>query len=440
MNLKHWLDSLRVYADRRVASILFLGFSSGLPLLLVYSTLSAWLSEEDVSLTAIGFFSWASSAYAIKWLWSPVVDALPVPYLTRRLGRRRGWLLLSQLVIVGAIVGLGGCDPSEDLVSTAAWAVALAFASATQDIVIDAYRIEILPERQQGAGAANVVFGYRIGMLAAGAGALVLADRVGWQGAYLGMAALMSVGIITTLINPEPEGRDSIPEQQDEPTLVRLGHFLDRSVVQPFGEFLGRRGWLVILLFIGVYKYGDALLGVMANPFYLDIGFTKTQIGLVSKLYGLAMTLLGVFLGGVLVDRVGILKSLLIAGILQALSNLVFVAQAVVGDSLPMLAVTISVENLTGGLGTAAFVAYLSSLCNVAFTATQYALLSSFSSFGRTIFSAIGGWLADRMSWALFFLVTTVAAVPGLVLLIWMMRLFPPEAPVDRPSAAPLSP
>ncbi|MBZ0115169.1 MAG: MFS transporter, partial [Thermoanaerobaculia bacterium] len=285
------------------------------------------------------------------------------------------------------------------------------------------------------AGAANVVFGYRIGMLAAGGGALILADQLNWFWSYVAMAGLMLVGIATTLLNPEPDARvgDAVDAEaaaafETQSTWKKIGAWWRSAAISPLADFMTRRAWLLILLFVIFYKYGDALLGAMANPFYLDIGFTKTEIGLVSKFYGLAMTLIGVFFGGVLVARIGILRSLLIAGILQAGSNLVFAAQALVGDSLPFLAVTISVENLTGGLATAAFVAYISSLCNVAYTATQYALLSSFSSVGRTFLASVGGWLADHMTWFAFFLVTTVAAAPGLVLLVWMMRIFPPDA------------
>jgi PAT family beta-lactamase induction signal transducer AmpG len=436
---RSWSAALAVYLDRRVLSILFLGFSSGLPLLLVYSTLSAWLQEAGVSKTTIGFFSWASSAYALKFLWSPLVDRLPLPILTRHLGRRRGWMLLAQLGVIAAIVGLGNTDPARDLATTVLWAVVLAFASATQDIVIDAYRVEILEQAKLGAGAANYVFGYRIALLASGAGALILADRASWFWAYVAMAGLMVVGIATVLLNPEPREvisddthrrdqhvREFLGRRGHLPRLLRqAGAWLHGAVIAPFADFMTRPAWIVVLLFIALYKYGDALLGVMANPFYLEMGFSKTEIGLISKGYGLVMTLLGTFVGGVLVARLGILRSLLLGGILQAASNLVFALQAYVGYSVPMLTATISVENFTGGVGTAAFVAYLSSLCNMAYTATQYALLSSLMAFARTFFASGGGWLADHLSWVSFFLLTTVAAVPGLLLLLWMMRRFP---------------
>lgn len=440
--MKTWRDSAKVYLDRRVVTILFLGFSSGLPILLVYSTLSAWLSGAGVSKTAIGLFSWASAAYALKFLWSPLVDRTPLPILTRALGQRRGWMIFAQLSVIAAMIGLGSTNPAANLWMTAFWAVVLAFASATQDIVIDAYRVEILDEDQLGAGAGNIVLGYRLGLLAAGGGALIIADFSGWFWAYGAMAALMVVGILTVLFTPEPKRVQTVESQELEargvafierrahlPEPLRdLSAWLYKGVVCPFADFMTRPNWIVILLFIAFYKYGDALLGVMANPFYLEIGFSLEEIGYVSKTYGMVMTVIGGLLGGIMVARWGIMRSLLVCGVLQAASNLVFAAQAYVGYSLPMLTVTISIENITGGMGTAAFVAYLSSLCNLAYTATQYALVSSFMAFARIFFASGGGWLADNVDWVTYFLISTGAAVPGLALLIWMIRRFPPQS------------
>ncbi|MEM7247460.1 MAG: AmpG family muropeptide MFS transporter [Acidobacteriota bacterium] len=428
---RSWLGSLKVYFDRRILSVLLLGFSSGLPLALVYWTLSAWLSEEGVSKTAIGLFSWASTAYSIKFLWSPVVDHLSLGPLTHWLGRRRSWLLLSQIAVAACIFGLSRTDPSEQLSTVAMWCVALAFASATQDIVIDAYRIEILEEHRMGAGASMAITGYRVAMLASGGGALILADKYGWNVAYLAMAALMIVGVLATLTSLEPD----VPKRPAPDGVVS---HLQEALVAPFMSFFrssGVKGAIVILAFIAFYKYGDALLGAMANPFYLEIGFTKTQVGVITKGWGLVMTLLGTFAGGAMVAKLGLHRALLIAGILQALSNLVFAWQAMVGASVPALTVTIVVENFTGGLGTAAFVAYLSSLCDVAFSATQYALLSSLMGTSRTFFASGGGWLADQVDWVSYFLITTAAAIPGLVLLLVLMKMFPPKEPV--PAAGP---
>lgn len=423
-----WRDALTVYRDRRVLTILLLGFASGLPLLLVYGTLSTRLAESHTSLTTIGLFSWASTAYAIKWMWSPLTDRLPLPGLTRWLGQRRGWLLASQMMTALAMIGLGASNPETALWQTALWAVALAFASATQDIVIDAYRVESLEEWQLGAGAGAVVLGYRIGMIAAGGGALILADQFGWFVAYAAMAGLICLTMGVTLLMPEPKRPADVQEgplSGGKPQRSGMAEWFRTAVVLPMQDFTQRQHWMMILLFIALYKYGDALLGVMANPFYLSIGFTKTDIGLVSKSYGVVMTIVGGLLGGVVVARLGIMRSLLLCGLLQAASNLVFALQALIGPSLPMLMVTISVENLTGGMGTAAFVAYLSSLCNIAYTATQYALVSSFMSFARTYFASLGGWLADRVDWVSYFLISTAAALPGLLLLLWMMRTFP---------------
>jgi PAT family beta-lactamase induction signal transducer AmpG len=420
-----WAKAGQVYLEFRVILILLLGFSSGLPLLLVYGTLSAWLHDEGVSLTVIGWFSVASSAYALKFMWAPLVDRCPLPLLTPLMGQRRSWLLFSQLCVVGAILMLGGSNPGDDLTMTAMCAVILAFASATQDIVVDAYRIEVLDETRMGAGASNYVVGYRIATFVSGAGALIIADQAGWFAAYAVIAALVLVGILATIIGPEPDRSADVDDVTISAHQSKLGHTIDvlkRYVWMPFADFMTRRNWIAVLLFIALYKYGDALLGVMANPFYLDIGFSKTEIGLVTKGFGLAMTLLGGVFGGAFVVRFGTLNALMIGGVLQAASNGVFALQAWIGPELPMLFVTIGVENLTGGIGTIAFVAYLSGLCNVAYTATQFALFSSLMAFTRTVLASGGGWLADQIDWVSYFLLTGFAAIPGLMMLVWLMR------------------
>ena len=443
---------MAVYLERPVFVSLLLGFSGGLPLLLVFSTLSAWLKEEGVSLTGIGLFSLASSAYALKVLWAPLVDRLPLPVLTPLLGQRRSWLVLSQVAIAAAMVALGQTHPGQDPWWTALLAVCLAFASATQDIVIDAYRIETLTEDQQGAGAANYVTGYRIALLVAGGGALVLADGLGWAATYAAMAGIMGVGLITVLASPEPARRqtdesrerdrrvaDFINRKAHLPAVLRepLRHVYE-SVICPFADFMTRPSWLLILAFVALYKYGEALLGIMANPFYLDLGFTKTEIGLVSKTFGFAMTIGGAVIGGVLVARWGVMRALLVSGVLQCVANLAFSAQALIGHSVPALMVTISIENVTAGMATSAFVAYLGLLTNVAYTATQFALLTSLMAVGRTLFAAGGGWLAEQTGWVLYFDVTTLAAVPGVLILLWLMRRYPPPPPApDGPGKTP---
>jgi PAT family beta-lactamase induction signal transducer AmpG len=433
-----WLSAARVYADRRVLAILFLGFASGLPLALTVGTLSIWLVEEGVSKTAIGLFALVGTPYTLKFIWAPLIDQLRLPILSKKLGQRRSWTVVIQIALMITITGLGSLDPSQTPLLTALLALLVAFFSASQDIVIDAYRVEILAEHQYGAGAAMIVLGYRIGMLVSGAGALYLSSYFSWSATYTVMACLMAVGTLTILMNPEPKrapSRESLQLEAkiqtylaDRPHLrgraALLVGWLYSAVIGPFAEFMNRRGWLLVLLFILLYKFGDALAGVMSNPFFLELGFSKIEIANISKAFGLAATISGGIVGGIMVSRLGIFKSLIFCGLLQMLSNLIFVLQAIAGHNLGMLTVTIGIENFSGGMGTAAFVAYLSSLCNVAYTATQYALLTSFMAFGRTMLASSSGWLADNMNWIAFFVATTAAALPGLLLLIWMGNRF----------------
>lgn len=425
-------DTLTLYLRRRVLVVLLLGFSSGLPLLLSFSTLSTWMREVGVDLTSIGLFSLVGLPYTLKFAWAPVMDRLPLPPLTGWLGRRRGWMVATQLALAATLVALGTTDPIGSPLPMALFGVLVAFFSASQDIVVDAYRIETLEETEQGAGAAAYVLGYRVGILAAGAGALLLADSAGWFLAYLAMAALMLVGLVTALASPEPAA-PPVAAPAGGTAAERAARWLRGAVYEPFAEFLQRPWALLILLFILLYKLGDAFLGAMTNPFYIDVGFTKTEIAEVTKVFGLVALLAGLVAGGVMVRRLGLMWSLLICGVLQAASNLVFAVQATVGAEVWMLTVTIGVENATGGMGTAAFIAYLSRLTNVAFTATQYALLSSFMAFGRTVLSSPSGWAAEQLGWVQFFVASTAIAIPGLLLLLVLMRLFPPEPkPVEQ--------
>ncbi len=440
-----WWAAVAVYRDRRVLSLLFLGFSSGLPFGVLAEPLSAWLTEAGISKTEIGLFALVSIPYSLKVLWAPLVDRVALPVLGRLLGRRRSWALLAQTLLLAGIVLMGASDPSASLAATAALAFLVAFASASQDIVIDAYRVEILEEHQLAAGAAITVFGWRIGQVGAGAAGLILADVLPWPVVFTLIAAMVGVGMGTILLNPEPkapavddasataararaflEGRPHLPHR-----LAVAFAWIYAAAVQPIVEFLGRRHWLAILAFIALYKFGDAILAVMKVPFFLEVGFSKTEIAEVVKLFGVVAVIAGGLFGGVLLARIGILRGLLVCGVLMAASNLVFVLQAWAGADVRMLAVTIAVENITTGMGTTAFVAYLSSLCNLAYTATQYALLTSLMALSRTVLSSGAGWLADRMTWPDFFVATTLAAVPGLLLLLWMIRTFPP-----RPAAA----
>jgi len=417
--IRSWFDALAVYRDRRMLAILALGFSSGLPLLLTFSTLSAWLATEGVSRTAIGLFAAVGTPYSFKFLWSPLIDGIRLP-LFGRLGQRRGWAIAVQLVLMGMVLILGSLAPKAEPVLTAIVALAVAFLSASQDIVIDAYRVEILRPEQQGAGATMIQVGYRLGMLVAGAGALYIADRFGWHAAYLVMALLVVVGIATILANPEPAGRaEKTGAAEREPG--RLSRWLREHVIAPFADFLERPAWLAILLFILLYKLGDAVAGVMANPLYIDLGFTLSEIASVSKIFGFFATLLGAFLGGLMVTRVGLFPSLLVCGIAQSATILMYALQAIAGHDIAMLAVTVAGENITGAMGSAALVAYLSGLCSVGYTATQYALLSSLATVGRAVLSSTSGWLADQMDWVSFFLASTMLGVPGILLLLWLM-------------------
>ncbi|HVH77872.1 MAG TPA: AmpG family muropeptide MFS transporter [Stellaceae bacterium] len=422
---RDWLAALEVYRRPRLIAVLLMGFSSGLPLALTFGTLSYWLAELGVSLTAIGLFGLVRASYSLKFLWSPLIDRLPIPLLTRRLGRRRSWALAIQFVLALAIFGLGMTDPKIDPALTALAAVVVAFLSASQDIVIDAYRIELLLPEEQGAGAAATQWGYRFGMLASGAGALVAASLGGWHAAYAIMAALMSVGMITVWFTPEPGGV-APPEPLPGPTAwARAEAWLQRAVVAPFVDMFRRNGavqLLAIILFIVLYKFGDALAGSMSNPLYVALGFTKVEVATVAKIYGVIATLAGVAVGGMLVLRWGVFVALLVCGAAQALSNLMYVAQLWAGHDVVMLAFTIGGENLTGGMASAAFVAYISGLCSRDFTATQYALLSSLATVGLNVLAASGGYLAQTMGWAPFFVLSTFLCAPGLLILIWLMR------------------
>jgi PAT family beta-lactamase induction signal transducer AmpG len=427
--MSSWSRALGVYRSPRLLAILAMGFSSGLPLPLTFATLSYWLAEAGVSRTAIGLFVLVGFSYNYKFLWSPMIDRLPIPLLTRKMGRRRSWALLIQLLLMAAIFALGSNDPKADLATTALLAVIVAFLSASQDIVIDAYRIELLKPEEQGAGAAATQWGYRIGLLAAGAGAFYAADFGGWRFAYGIMAALMLVGIVTVLLTPEPPlPREAALALQGSSRLQQLAHWLRVAVVLPFADLMRRRGWVLILVFIVLYKFGEALAGTMANPLYQQLGFSKIEVANIAKLVGFFATLAGVAVGGALVARAGVWNALLIGGVLQMLSNLLYVVQVLAGHDNLMLALSIFGENFTNGMGSAAFVAYLSGLCSIAFTATQYALFSSLAAVPTRFLSAPAGWLSLRLDWIPFFLTATLACIPGLVLLLWLRGRLGTEA------------
>jgi PAT family beta-lactamase induction signal transducer AmpG len=397
-------------------AIALMGFASGLPLLLTTSTLGYWLSRVGTDKTTIGLFALVGLPYALKFLWAPLLDRATIPALGPALGRRRSWALLAQLALIGAIVGLGASDPLDAPRWTAAWALAVAFLSATQDVAIDAYRIEVLDADEQGAGAAVTQAGYRGGMLAAGAGAVALADFVPWPVVFAALAAAVGLGMLGVLIGPEPE-RPPGPA----PPAPGEGE-LRRAVLEPFRELARHPRWGLLLGFAVLYKYGDAVAGVMANPFYVDLGFSGVEVASVTKVWSIVAFLPGVFVGGWLVARLGLLRSLFVGGVLQASTNLLFAWLAVRGHDLRFLALAVGSDAFTGGLASAAFVAFLSSLSRGGSTATQYALLTSLMAAGRTVLSSAAGWLADQLGWPGFWVATTLLAAPGLLLLIRLAR------------------
>jgi PAT family beta-lactamase induction signal transducer AmpG len=407
--------SLAVYLDPRMIVILLLGFSSGLPYALSFATLTVWLAEIGVRKTEIGLFALVGLPYAWKFVWAPVVDSVRVPVLTRLLGQRRSWALVAQAGLMGSLVWLGSLDPSREL-GLMAWAAMLVvFMSATQDVVIDAYRIEILRDDEQGAGSAMTQYGYRFGMLASGAGALFLSDHMPWSRVYAIEAALLVIGMATIAFAREPESRRS------RAGTAGGGGFVKKVVVDPFADFLKKRWWALILAFVVLYRFPDVFLSVMANVFYKDIGFSNSEIASVSKIFGTGATLLGVFLGGLLVHRLGLYKSLFVCGVVQMLSNLMYITMALRGQDVPTFAATIAVENVSGGMTGVAFIAYLSSLCSPGFAGSQYALLSALGLSTRNTLSAASGWLAETVGWPWFFAVSALVAVPGMVLLTFFL-------------------
>lgn len=400
-------DILQVILSGRMLAAFLMGFSSGLPLLLTGSVLQAWMTEAGVDLGTIGLFALVGLPYTLKFVWAPLLDRFT---LSAFLGRRRGWLLIIQIILMLSIAGIGLTDPAQNPLLVALAALLVTFFSASQDIVIDAYRRESLADEEQGLGASFYVNGYRLGMLLASGGGLILADFIPFPMVYFLMAAAMLVGILTTLFAREPAADVGSPKT------------LYEAVVQPFIEYFARRDAWLILLFILLYKVGDTMASHMTTPFYLDIGFTKTEIGAVVKLFGFWAIVIGGLLGGTLILRLGIYKALWAFGILQAISTAGFAVLAQIGPSLPGLAAVIAFENLSGGMGTAAYIAFMASLTNKKFTATQYALLSSLMGIPRVLVAAPTGFIAASLGWPGFFILCTVIAIPGL----WLLTRFRP--------------
>ncbi len=423
-----WLASAEIYFKRRILVQFFLGIPSGLPLALTASTLAVWLTESGISKAAIGIFAAVAIPYSLKFLWAPLLDGTSFP-LFSALGRRRSWMVATQLAMIGAIFFMGMSNPAEAPFFTGLCALLLAFFSASHDIVKDAYRVEILPVEEQGAGAASFVLGYRVGNIFSTAGALVLASNVSWQSTYLIMSAILAALLVMIFFIKEPQDYSSRNE-----TAPRHGMaaWVATFVVMPFVEFMKRPQAIAILLFILLYRMSDAFLGVMANPFYIELGFSKIDIAEVVKLYGLLATIVGSIVGGAMVFRIGVIRSLWVGGIAASISNLAFIWQAHVGAEPYALALTISLDNISGGLATAAFVAYMSQLCNLRFTATQYALLSSLAAFGRTWLSTPSGLAAETLGWDGFFMLSAVIGIPPLLMLWWLTATSPPAASTSK--------
>ncbi len=422
-----WADTLKVYLQPASLRMLALGFAAGLPLLLVLGTLAFRLREAGIDRSTIGYLSWVGLAYGFKWAWAPLVDRLPLPGLTRWLGRRRSWLLLGQAGVIAGLVGMALADPRHGLTLLVWCALAVAFASATQDIALDAYRIESAPTAQQPALAASYQTGYRLAMIWAGAGVLWLAARAqgdaagydnhAWQVAYLVMAASMALGVLTVLISPEPA---PVPL----PAARSAREWVQGALIEPFADFFRRYQWqaALILALIAVYRISDVVMGIMANPFYVDMGYTKDEVAAVTKIYGVVMTLLGAFVGGSLSLRFGVMRILMLGALLSALTNLLFAWLAGHGHSVPALIAVVSADNLASGIASAAFVGYLSSLTNISYSATQYALFSSLMLMLPKFVAGFSGDYVNAFGYAGFFTSTALLGAPVLLLVALAAR------------------
>lgn len=449
-----WLSEFFIlYRQKPVLVIALLGFAAGLPYLLVFSTLTAWLRDSGVELSAIGLFAWVGITYSVKVFWSPVVDRVSLPWLSR-LGQRRSWMLLGQLGIMAGLYLMSTVDPKTSLGLIAVAAVLVAFSSSTQDIALDAFRIESAPDTQQGAMSAAYIFGYRLALLVAGAGALYIADYGSWSLAYLCMAMLMLIGISALLWADEPAHKSAAERQHDETQMVNriLGRdmkldqrsawqrWLLGAVICPFLEFFQRNGKfaLLILVFIALYRISDITMGIMAMPFYLDLGYSKSEIASIAKVFGFAMTIAGAVLCGFFVARWGVMKPLMLGAILVAVTNLLFVLLANVGaqntPSVFWLGMVISADNLCGGIANTAFVAYLSSLANRHYTATQYALFSSLMTLPGKFLSGFSGWVVEGVGYAHFFLVSGLLGIPAIIL-VWVLIQYQPQPSVKETSS-----
>lgn len=413
-----WREAFMVYKHPRVIAIFFLGFAAGLPLLLVFSTLSAWLRDMEIARSTIGFFGWVGITYSVKVFWAPIVDRVSLPWLTTWLGQRRSWMLLAQLMIALGLFCMSAINPNEQLVLLALVAVGVAFSSATQDIALDAYRIEAAVPEYQGAMSASYIFGYRVALLIAGAGAFFIAEDWSWSLAYLCMSLCMIVGVITVLVIDEPQLINREISLSSGSYWQRSMHWFKQAVIAPFVDFFQRNGRfaITVLCLIAIYRLSDITMGIMANPFYLDLGFSKGDIATIGKVYGFVMTLVGAFIGGLMVVRYGLFRPLIAGAVLVALTNVLFAKLALVGADISWLTIVISADNVSGGFANSAFIAYLSSLTNRAYTATQYALFSSLMTLPGKFISGFSGIIVDASSYFHFFIYAALLGIPAIIL------------------------
>lgn len=435
-----WITAFQVYTKPEAIRMLFLGFSSGLPLLLILGTLSFWLREAGIDLQTIGMMSWVGLVYGFKWVWAPLVDRLQIPFLSKKFGRRRSWLLFTQVLIASSLFAMGRTDPAKELELMVWLSLLTAWASATQDIALDAYRIESAQLQEQAALAATYQTGYRLGMIWAGAGALALAageavipgyDPTAWRFSYTVMACSLAVGFVTVLFSREPENfstQNALLVDESLPLSQRLSQWLQQAVCMPFIDFFSRYQWqaLLILMLIATYRISDVVMGVMANPFYQDLGFSKQEVAAVSKVFGVVMTLVGAFIGGVISVRIGVLKTLFLGGALSALTNLLFAWLATQGHNIIYLICTVSADNLAAGIASVAFLAYLAGLTNKAYTATQYAIFSSIMLLLPKFLAGFSGFAVESIGYFGFFVATAAIGLPVLLLIAAISRTTKP--------------
>ena len=410
----------KTYINRQMLVLMALGFSSGFPFLLVFGTLSFWLKEIDISLKLIGIFSLVKLPYSLKWLWSPLIDNIKLPVLNK-LGRRRSWAVLIQIMLFISIVLMSITDPQKHTLCMALFALLTCFLSASQDIVLDAFRVESFTDypEKQASGVAIYVLGYRLGLIFSGAGAIYLASIMNWSQVYIIMACGIFVGLSAILYTSEPQKYTYTKYKFEIKDSIK---FLKNSIIKPFNDFMSHRywGWIIVLIF--TYHLSNAYFNPMMFPFYIDMGFSKTEIAYVLKIYGMIAAIIGGLSGGIIVMKIGLKKSMIYFGILQCLSTLLFSLQAAYGHNIPLFIIIVTVENFCSGLATTALVAYISSLCNKLYTATQYAILSSIMSISRDVFSSTSGFVAEHVSWEMFFVISALMSLPSILIILLCMR------------------